>query len=71
MADAQARAHRILEKAESESRSMVEAARRESEALRRAGEEALRVAARDAVLDLKDQLERRLRYTRIWCISGD
>ncbi len=59
VADAQSRAHRILEKAEAESRSMVEAARRESESLRRAGEEALRVAARDAVLDLKDQLERR------------
>ncbi len=59
VADAQARAHRILEKAEAESKSMVDSARRESEALRRAGEEALRVAARDAVLDLKDQLERR------------
>lgn len=59
VAVAQARAHRVLEKAEAESKSMVEAARRESEALRRAGEEALRVAARDAVLDLKDQLERR------------
>ena len=59
VADAQARAHRILEKAEAESKTMVDAARRESEALRRAGEEALRVAARDAVLDLKDQLERR------------
>lgn len=59
VADAQGRAHRILEKAEAESKSMVEGARRESEALRRAGEEALRVAARDAVLDLKDQLERR------------
>jgi V/A-type H+-transporting ATPase subunit E len=59
VADAQSRAHRILEKAEAESKSMVDAARRESEALRRAGEEALRVAARDAVLDLKDQLERR------------
>jgi len=59
VADAQSRAHRILEKAEAESKSMVDAARRESESLRRAGEEALRVAARDAVLDLKDQLERR------------
>jgi V/A-type H+-transporting ATPase subunit E len=59
VADAQSRAHRILEKAEAESKTMVEAARRESESLRRAGEEALRVAARDAVLDLKDQLERR------------
>lgn len=59
VADAQARAHRILEKAEAESKTMVAAAQRESEALRRAGEQALRVAARDAVLDLKDQLERR------------
>lgn len=57
--DAQMRAHRILEKAETESRSLIEAAHRESETLRRAGEDALRVAARDAVLDLKAQLERR------------
>lgn len=59
VADAQTRAHRLLEKAEAESKAQIEAARRESESLRRAGEEALRVAARDAVLDLKDRLEHR------------
>lgn len=59
VADAQARAHRITEKAEAEAKSMVETARREAEGLRRAGEDALRVAARDTVLDLKERLERR------------
>jgi V/A-type H+-transporting ATPase subunit E len=59
VADAQARAHRITEKAEAEAKSMVETARREAEALRRAGEDALRVASRDTVLDLKGRLEQR------------
>jgi V/A-type H+-transporting ATPase subunit E len=59
VADAQARAHRITAKAEAEAKSMIEGARREAEALRRAGEDALRVASRDTVLDLKERLERR------------
>lgn len=59
VADAQSRAHRITEKAEAEAKSLVETAQREADALRRAGEDALRVAARDTVLDLKDRLERR------------
>jgi V/A-type H+-transporting ATPase subunit E len=59
VADAQSRAHRITEKAEGEAKSLVETAQREADALRRAGEDALRVASRDTVLDLKDRLEKR------------
>jgi V/A-type H+/Na+-transporting ATPase subunit E len=53
MSEAQARAHAIVHKAEAE------AARKEVEGLRRGGEEALRAAVRDTVLDLKDRLTRR------------
>jgi V/A-type H+-transporting ATPase subunit E len=59
VADAQVRAHRITEKAEADAKSLVESARREAEGLRRAGEDALRVASRDTVLALKERLERR------------
>lgn len=58
LADAQARAHKLVQKAEAEARLMVEAAHQEAEGLKRAGQEALRVAARDTVLDLKDRLAR-------------
>lgn len=59
VADAQARARTIVEKAEAEARGRLETARTEIDNHRRAGEEALRMAARDTVLDLKDQLGRR------------
>lgn len=59
IADAQTRAHRITEKAEAEAKHKVETAQREAEALRRAGEDALRIASRDTVLELKESLERR------------
>jgi V/A-type H+-transporting ATPase subunit E len=59
VADAQKRAHRITEKAEAEAKTTVETAKREADALRRAGEDALKVAARDTILDLKSQLEKR------------
>jgi V/A-type H+/Na+-transporting ATPase subunit E len=57
--DAQARARAIVEKAEAEAKARLEAARAEIDNHRRAGEEALAMAARDTVLDLKDQLARR------------
>lgn len=59
VAEAETRARRTLEAAEAEARAKLDAARKECEALRRAGEDALRAAARDTVLDLKDQLSRR------------
>jgi V/A-type H+-transporting ATPase subunit E len=56
--DAQAKARAMVERAEAEATQQIETARKQAESFRRAGEEALRVAARDAVLDLKDQLTR-------------
>lgn len=57
--DAQAHAREILEKAEAAAGARTAKAAAEAEALRRAGQEALNIAARDAVLDLKDRLTRR------------
>jgi V/A-type H+/Na+-transporting ATPase subunit E len=57
--DAEAKARRLIEEAEAEARAKREAARKEAEAYRRAGEDALRAAARDTVLDVKEQLARR------------
>ena len=59
VSEAQARAHGIVHKAEAEAKAKLEAARKEVEGLRRGGEDALRAAARDTVLDLKDMLTRR------------
>lgn len=59
--DAERRADWMLEQARREAESILENARREAERLRFAGEEALRVAARDTVLDMKDTLTRRFR----------
>ncbi|TVS00452.1 MAG: hypothetical protein EA406_00555 [Rhodospirillales bacterium] len=60
IAEANARARSILEAAETEAGAKLAAARREIDAHRRAGEDALRAAARDTVLDLKEQLVRKL-----------
>jgi V/A-type H+/Na+-transporting ATPase subunit E len=57
--EAETRARAILEKAEAEARSKVDTARREAEAHRRAGEDALKAAARDTVLELKERLSQR------------
>lgn len=57
--EAQAHAREILEKAEAAAGARTAKAAAEAEALRRAGQEALNIAARDAVLDLKDRLTRR------------
>ncbi len=59
VADAQARAHKLVEKAEADAKALVEGARREAESLRQAGHDALEVAARDTILDVKDRLAKR------------
>lgn len=56
VADAQARAREMLQAAEREAEATRAAARRDAEQMRRTGEEALRAAMRDAVLDLKGVL---------------
>ncbi|TVQ57952.1 MAG: hypothetical protein EA355_03095 [Rhodobacteraceae bacterium] len=59
VAEAEARARRMVAQAEEEAALKLEKARREIDAHRRAGEDALRAAARDAVLALKEQLARK------------
>ncbi len=59
VAEAQAHAREILEKAEAQARTLRETARKEAEALQRAGEDALRIAVRDTLLDLKGQISQR------------
>jgi V/A-type H+-transporting ATPase subunit E len=59
VSDAQAQAHAIIQKADADAKQQINAAQKDSEQLRRAGEDALRAAVRDTVLDLKDRLARR------------
>ena len=59
VAEAEARAQDILAKAEAEAKSRTDAAAKEADGLKRAGEEALKVAMRDAVLQLKEGLSTR------------
>jgi len=54
--DAERKAHDIIKGAEDQGRAMVKAARKDADALKSAGEEALKIAARDAVLDLRAQM---------------
>jgi V/A-type H+-transporting ATPase subunit E len=56
--EAEARAAAIERKARQEADSVLETARREAEALRTAGEDALRLAMRDTVLELRAALTR-------------
>lgn len=56
VADAERKALDILKAAEEQARAMVEGARREAEELKSAGDEALKIAARDAILDLRGQM---------------
>jgi V/A-type H+/Na+-transporting ATPase subunit E len=70
VADAQARAHKIVQKADADAKSLVDAAQREAENLKRAGEEALNVAARDTVLELKDQLAKRFAEQVVKTVSA-
>lgn len=59
LADAETKARDILQKAEAKATAMRDAARDEADRTRKSGEEALRAAMRDAVLELKDDLARR------------
>ena len=59
VADARAEAAQILDKASGEARSRLETARREADAYRAAGEEALKTAVRDTVLTMKADLMER------------
>ena len=59
VADAEARARDVLAKAEATAKSRTDAAAQEADRLKRAGEEALKVAMRDAVLELKEGLSTR------------
>ena len=61
VADAEARARTIRETAEHEADAMIEAARKEAANLERGGKEALKVAMRDTVLDLKQALASRFK----------
>jgi len=54
--DAKAQAERILDKAQKEARERLETAHKEADAYRAAGEEALKAAMRDTVLDMKAAL---------------
>jgi V/A-type H+-transporting ATPase subunit E len=59
IAEAEARASDILAKADATAKSRTDDAAQESDRLKRAGKEALKVAMRDAVLELKDGLSGR------------
>jgi V/A-type H+-transporting ATPase subunit E len=59
VAEAEARARAIVAKAEAEAKRRTDAATQEADRLKRGGEEALKVAMRDAVLELKDGLSTR------------
>src|SRR5208282_398128 len=59
VADAEARARELLAQAEATAKRRIDEATQESERLKRAGAEALKVAMRDAVLELKEELTSR------------
>ena len=59
VADAEARARELLAQAEAKAKRRTDEATQESDRLKRAGEEALKVAMRDAILELKEGLSRR------------
>jgi V/A-type H+-transporting ATPase subunit E len=59
VAEAERRAEWLAEQASAEAKLMREGARADAERFKKAGEEALRVAARDLVLELKSTLMRR------------
>jgi V/A-type H+-transporting ATPase subunit E len=61
VAEAEARARDLRESAERDAAAMVDQARKEAANLERGGKEALRVAMRDAVLDLKQALANRFK----------
>jgi V/A-type H+-transporting ATPase subunit E len=59
IADAETRARNILAQAEATAKSRTDTAAQEADRTKRAGEEALKLAMRDAVLELKDGLSSR------------
>ncbi len=59
LAEARAEARRILDKANAEALDRLETSRKEADAYRSAGEQALRTAMRDAILDMKSTLMER------------
>ena len=56
LAEARVQAKQILDKASAEAQARLESARKEADAYRAAGEEALKTAMRDTVLDMKATL---------------
>ena len=59
VADAEARARELLAQAEAKAKRRTDEATQESDRLKRAGEEALKVAMRDAILELKEGMSSR------------
>lgn len=59
LAEAKAEAKRLLAEARADAQAQLETARREAQAYRNAGEEALKTAMRDTVLDMKAVLMKR------------
>ena len=59
IADAQAQARRIVDKATAEAERHLAAAHKEGDAYKSAGEEAVKTAMRDAILDMKSRLMQR------------
>ena len=59
LADAKAKEKQILEKAKREAKQHIEAARKEAASYQSAGEEAIKTAMRDTVLDMKSRLMQR------------
>lgn len=70
VAEAHAHAREIIEKAETSARTQVEAAAAEADALRRAGEDALRMAMRNAILAFKERLANRFAVQVGKSVSG-
>ncbi len=59
IADARAEAMKILDKAQTEARAHIAATHKEADSYRSAGEEAVKTAMRDTILEMKSQLLRR------------
>ena len=61
VAAAEAKAKKIVQKAETKAQKTIEEASKEAEEFKKAGEDALKVAMRDAALDMKSRLMQRFR----------
>ncbi|MDM8547521.1 hypothetical protein [Candidatus Venteria ishoeyi] len=69
--DAEARAAWILEQAKDEAERMRREAHEEAEHLKHAGQEALKIAMRDAMLSLKSELEKRFAHEVHRLVGGE